>query len=177
MKTIAACLFLVALPLQAAPAGVSDRAIDLEVKRVKLFNLFRLLSDVGKVNVVPDACVKDDEVDLKLKNTPVSVVFDVLGVRLGLTYRMDGGILHVGCRDQRDARLEVRVSVGGKGTLKEVAESIAQQAGLGGVACTAGCDDAVSLAASNIRLETALLALSEMTGRRVVLMDGKLVVQ
>lgn len=172
---------------RAAPPGLDTRPVDLELREADVGNVFRLLAEVGKRDVVLDPCVVGT-VDLKLHNAPVPLVFDVLATKLGLRYEQREGVIVVHCGSDRsaarpaveasqDPRLERRVSV----DLKE----IAVQAILTEVAKSAGVklvvegdlSDKVSLTLANAKLSTVLAAVDDATGLTASVEGDELVVK
>ena len=70
------------------------QAVDLDVKNAEVHDLFRLLSDVGKVNIV----VPDDvtgKVTLKLQRVPWDQVACVIAAVKKLTITVQGNVLLV----------------------------------------------------------------------------------
>jgi type II secretory pathway component HofQ len=173
---------LCATTVHAAPEGIPERAMTLELKQASVANLYRLLAEVAGREVVLDTCVSG-EVDLLLKNTPLPVVYDVVAQKLGLTYRTENGTIRVGCRNDParaavDAAMQKRVSLEVREVaLREVLSVLAAEAGLEGVDDSAVKPVTVTLTLKNVRLQTALLAVADSAGHGVVVKDGKLVVE
>ncbi len=88
-----------ATPADTAPSPTSPawtgRRIDLDVKDADLHNVFRLLSDVGGINIV----VADDvrgSITLRLRDMPWDQVLDAIIRSQQLTVRQNGSILLIG---------------------------------------------------------------------------------
>jgi hypothetical protein len=164
---------------QAAPAGLSQQRLDLELRAADVKNVFKLLADVGGRKVQLDPCV-GGTVDIKLKNTPVPMVFDALAAKLGLVYEDQGGDVLVRCAGdagKEDARLSVRVSVSVKeAALQDVLAVLATAAKLDGVDYRASAKPKVTLTVEGVRVSTALAALADETNLKVSVAAGKLVV-
>ncbi len=74
-------------PFRGAP-------VDLDVKDANLHDVFRLIADVGKVNIVVAGEVTGT-ITLKLKRVPWDQAFDVIVRAKGLTYEREGNVLLV----------------------------------------------------------------------------------
>jgi hypothetical protein len=163
----------------AAPAGLSQQHLDLELRAADVKNVFKLLADVGGRKVVLDPCV-GGTVDIKLKNTPVPMVFDALAAKLGLVYEDQGGDVLVRCAGdagKEDARLSARVSVSVKeAALQDVLFVLATAAKLDGVDYRASAKPRVTLTVEGVRISTAIAALSDETNLKIGIAAGKLVV-
>jgi len=159
---------------RAAPQGVSERAIDLDLKDADVENVFALLSDVGGRPVVLDPCVHG-AVDIKLTNTPVPMVFDALAAKLGLVYEEDAGDVLVRCG--ADARLSSRVSVEARdGELRATLEKLVAEAKLDGIDYRASVQPKVTVSLEHVRLSTAMAALADETGLKIGVARGKVIV-
>jgi type II secretory pathway component GspD/PulD (secretin) len=163
----------------AAPQGISERAIDLDLKDADLKNVFALLSEVGGRPVVLDPCVRG-AVDIKLTNTPVPIVFDALAAKLGLVYEEDAGDVLVRCAGDAggaDARLSSRVSVEARdGELRAALEKLVAEAKLDGIDYRASVQPKVTVTLERVRLSTAIAALADETGLKIAVARGQLVV-
>ncbi len=189
MKPLFPVLFCVvmasSLAARAAPVGITSKKITLELRQARLFQLFRLMGDIANLNVVPDACVKDEEIDLTLKNTPVNTVFDILASRLALTYRLEDNVLQVGCASAgdtltltQDARLQGKITLELKEVrVEEALGLVAQLGGFQGVQCKGGCDTKVTLQLQSVRVRTVLAVLGDMSGLRFSVVDDVLTAQ
>ncbi len=157
----------------AAPPGLPSQALDLELKQVAVRDVFRLLAEVSRRNVVLDPCVKG-KVDLKLKNMPLPLVYDALALKMRLRYDERDGAIAVGCLGVADAaaapdsRLERRVSVEQRGaSARAVLEVVAKAAGFAGLDFRAKEEPKVTLLLENARLSTVLAAIADGTGLSV----------
>ena len=163
----------------AAPPGVSDQAIDLDLKDADVKNVFALLSEVGGRTVVLDPCVHGT-VDILLKNTPVPLVFDAFAAKLGLVYEEYAGDILVRCAGDAgstDARLSSRVSVlEHDGELRAALDKLVLEAKLDGIDYRASARPKVTVTLERVRLSTALTALADETGLKIAVARGKLVV-
>lgn len=163
----------------AAPAGLSQQRLDLELREVEVKNVFKLLGEVGGRKLQLDPCVTGT-VDIKLKNTPVPMVFDALAAKLGLVYEDQGGDVLVRCAGdagKEDARLSARVSVSVKeAALQDVLFVLATAAKLDGVDYRASAKPRVTLTVEGVRISTAIAALSDETNLKIGIAAGKLVV-
>lgn len=163
----------------AAPAGLSQQQLDLELRAADVKNVFKLLADVGGRKVQLDPCV-GGTVDIKLKNTPVPMVFDALATKLGLVYEDQGGDVLVRCAGdagKEDARLSVRVSVSVKeAALQNVLGVLATAAKLDGVDYRTKAQPKVTLTVESVRVSTALAALADESNLKIGVAAGKLVV-
>ena len=81
----------------AAPTLANDRKIDIELREVEVQEVFKLLAGISETNVTVDPCVHG-KVDIRLKNTPASLVFDALANKLGLVYSETSKGVEVTCR-------------------------------------------------------------------------------
>jgi hypothetical protein len=166
---------------RAAPAGLPETPLDLELKEASVVHVFRLLGDVAHREVVLDPCVKGG-VDLRLQNTPLPLVFDALALKLGLIYETDGDVIKVRCRDADAAsgggdRLLERVSVVERSQpLPDVLQRLAVTAKLDGVDYRASARPTVNVTLESVRLTTAVAALSETTNLAIKVSQKRLVV-
>lgn len=165
----------------AAPPGLPARPLDLELKQVEVGNVFRLLAEVSQRNVVLDPCVKG-KVDLKLKNTPLPLVYDALALKLRLRYSERDGAVVVGCLGAGedaaapDPRLDRRVSVEQRGaSARSALEVVARAAGLSGLDFRAKDEPKVTLLLENARLSTVLAAIADATGLSITVEGERLV--
>lgn len=170
----------------AAPSAIPNRMIDLDVKQASVPSVFRLLAQLSKRTVTVDPCVSAT-VTLKLKNTPLPVVYDVLAARLRLTYEEkndDSIVVHCkpkdGGEDEEDAPDEisiVRVSVSATDRpLPDLLDEIARSAKLRGVDYRATRKPSITMALKDVRLGTAVQAVTESSGMRVAVRGDMLVV-
>jgi type II secretory pathway component HofQ len=163
----------------AAPPGLPAKPLDLELKQVEVENVFRLLAQVSQRSVVLDPCVKG-KVDLKLKNTPIPLVYDALALKMRLRYEERDGAIVVGClgaaEAPADARLEKRISVEQRGaSARAVLEVVAKAAGLAGLDFRAKEEPKVTLLLENTRLVTVLAAIADETGLSISIEGDRLV--
>jgi hypothetical protein len=184
-----ATLFAVLLPMDiavAAPPGVPDQPLDLELRGADIGNVFRLLGEVSKREIVLDPCVQG-KVDLNMKNAPLPVVYDVLASRLRLRYEARGAAIAVTClggtepaqqqaHPAPEPRLEARLSL----SVKAVAASallaqVAKAAGLAGADYRGAKDPPVTLTLEDLRIATILVVLSDATGLRITVVGDRLV--
>lgn len=171
--------FDTAADANAAPPIPHDRAVDLDLKQADVLHVLRLLADVGGRDIVADACVKGRRIDLQLKNTPVSLVLDALALKLHLTYTDDGKAIHVGCEGgAAPPEAAVRVSLSVKDApLPAVLDQVARDAKLDGVDYAASSRPNVDLTVQNVKLGTALAALSDESGLSLSVAKRRLVVK
>jgi type II secretory pathway component HofQ len=169
-----------------APRGLPEQPLDLELRDAEIGNVYRVLGEVAHRDVVLDPCVSG-KVDLKLKNVPVPVVFDILATQLRLHYEERGGVIIVKCGSDAasvDPRLDARVSiVEVDAPTAEALNRLAAKLKLtgfvfegppGGVVQLAPLPT-VTLRLENVRLSTALRALSDETGLDLRIEGNKLV--
>jgi type IV pilus assembly protein PilQ len=71
--------------------------IDLDVKGADLHDVFRLIADVGKVNIVVAGDVSGT-ITVKLKNVPWDQALDVVAKAKGLSLERDGNVIIVHAR-------------------------------------------------------------------------------
>ena len=74
--------------------------IDLDVKGADLQNVFRLISDVGKVNIVVAGEVTGT-ITMKLKNVPWDQALDVVARAKNLSVERDGNVIIVSANSAR----------------------------------------------------------------------------
>jgi type II secretory pathway component HofQ len=165
----------------AAPSGLPSQALDLQLKQVEIGNVFRMLAEASQRKVVLDPCVKG-KVDLKLKNTPLPLVYDALALKMRLRYGERDGAVTVGCLGAGevaaapDPRLETRVSVEQRGaSARAVLGVVAKAAGLAGLDFRAREDPKVTLLLENARLRTVLAAIADGTGLAITVEGDRLV--
>jgi len=170
----AVSLLLMSLTLGFAP--LEDKKIDIELREADVRNVYRLLGEVGGVNVMLDECVQG-KVDIKLKNVPVSLVFDALAAKMHFTYEDGPGkvvFVHCGAAPAVDAP---RVSLSEKGApLPDVVAHLATAAKLDGVDYRATKKPNVDITLVDVRLGTALTALGDESGLRVTTSGKRVVV-
>jgi type II secretory pathway component HofQ len=163
----------------AAPKGLPDKPLDLELKAVPVDQLFKLLADVSQRKVTLDPCVKGT-VDLRLKNTPIPLVFDALAAKLHLVYSDANGSVRVGCEAQGApvaVKLGERVSVTVKDApLAKLLDIVAAQGKLAGVDYRTKAAPNVTVTLDNVRLSTLLSVLSDQTGLGFSVSEERLVV-
>ena len=163
----------------AAPQGLPDRPIDLELKGADVKNVFRLLAEVSAKNVVLDPCVHG-EVDLRLKNAPLPLVYDALGMKLGLVYDEENGAIMVRCAGDAgpsSAKAKARISLSEKDApLPDVLDRLAAAAKLEGVDYRATTKPKVDVKLEGVRVSTAMTALADTSGLKIAIVKDRLVV-
>lgn len=171
----------------AAPSAIPNRMIDLDVKEASVRNVYRLLAQVSKRTVTVDPCVTAT-VTLRLKNTPLPVVYDVLASKLHLTYEEkndDSIVVHCKPKDGDDEEddelviesLATRVSVSAnERPLPDLLDELARSAKLGGVDYRATKRPAITMSLKDVRLGTAVQAVTESSGVHVAVRGDRLVV-
>jgi hypothetical protein len=82
--------------------GYRGATIDLDLKSADLQNVFRLLSDVGHVNIVVDGNVSGT-VTLKLRHVPWDQALDVIVRTKALDIERDGNVILVRTADPKRA--------------------------------------------------------------------------
>lgn len=165
---------------EAAPPIPNDRTVDLDLKQADVHDALAVLSQIGGKQLVPDPCVQGT-IDLRLKNTPVSLVLDALAVKLRLTYTDDGTAIHVGCAGPHAAPSPSkdipRVTISVKQVaLPEVLNQVSQMAGLEGVDYKVEAKPKLDLTVQNVRVGTALAVLSEQSDLWITIRNEKIVV-
>jgi len=80
----------------AAPQGARYRGapVDVDFKSVDLQDVFRLLADVGKVNIVVAGEVSGT-ITMKLRRVPWDQALDVVAKAKGLALERDGNVILV----------------------------------------------------------------------------------
>jgi hypothetical protein len=68
--------------------------VDLDLKSADVQDVFRLLSDVGKVNIVVDGAVSGT-VTMRLRHVPWDQALDVIAQARGLAYSREGNVILV----------------------------------------------------------------------------------
>ncbi len=161
----------------AAPTLANDRKIDIELREVEVKEVFKLLAGISETNVIVDPCVHG-KVDIRLKNTPASLVFDALATKLGLVYSETSKGVEVTCRASASPAAEAtRVSLVEHATpMPEVAAHLAKEAHLEGVDYRATRRPDVSVTLERVKVGTALTVLAETSGLSVRVEKGKVVV-
>lgn len=162
----------------AAPTLANDRKIDIELREVEVQEVFKLLAGISETNVIVDPCVHG-KVDIRLKNTPASLVFDALANKLGLVYSETSKGVEVTCRASVSpaAPEATRVSLVEHATpMPEVAAHLAKEAHLEGVDYRATRRPDVSVTLERVKVGTALTVLAETSGLSVRVEKGKVVV-
>ena len=163
----------------AAPQGLPDRPIDLELNGADVKNVFRLLAEVSKRNVVLDPCVHGN-VDLRLKNAPLPLVYDALALKLRLVYDEENGAIIVRCATDAgppNAKVASRVSLSEKDSLlPDVLDRLATSAKLEGVEYRATSRPKVTMQLEGVRVSTALTALADAGNVRISVAKDRLVV-
>jgi hypothetical protein len=164
---------------EAAPEGLSEKRLDIELREADVKNVFKLLADVGGRKVVLDPCVSGT-VDIKLKNTPIPMVFDAMAAKLHLVYEEQGGDVLVRCAGDAgsiEARVATKVSVSVKeAELSKVLDMLAGAAKLDGVEYRATARPKVTFTVDGVRVATVVALLSDETGLKIGVARGKLVV-
>jgi type II secretory pathway component HofQ len=176
----AALLFAGSTPeAHAAPSNVAEQKIDLELREADLRNVLALLGQVGGVKTVLDPCVQG-KVDIRLKNTPVPVVLDVIGRKFSLVYEEQGSDLIVRCANvEGDAAIKnaPRVTLSEKDAeLPGVLGRLAASAKLDSVDYRAARKPRVNVTLEDVRLSTAVTALADETGLKLAVSGRRLVV-
>jgi type II secretory pathway component GspD/PulD (secretin) len=185
-RTVAAFAFfafgLVSDTASGAPLGLPERPMDLELKEADIRAIFKLLGDVSQRELVLDPCVQG-KVDVKLTNTPMPLVFDALALKLRLAYEDDGTAIHVRCSGDAvggngtRSSLDTRVSIEEKDApLPEIARRLATTAKLSGVDYRAKTSPTVTMTLHEIRLSTAVTALGDASGLKLMVSGSRLVV-
>ncbi len=172
-------LGLVSDEAKAAPANLPDRPLDLELKEADIKNVFALLAEVSGRKVVLDPCVHGT-VDVRLKNTPLPLVYDALAMKLHLVYADDAsGTINVGCAaavaqpKAAEPRISIAVSAA---LLDDVLRQLATAAKLDGVDYRAAAHPKVSVTLEGVRPTTAFAVLAESTGLKIAVAGDKVVV-
>lgn len=78
-----------------APPRYTGKRIDLDLKNTDLHEVFRLLADVGRVNIVVGSEVKG-AITMKLKGVPWDQALDVIVRSRGLDLSREGNVILVG---------------------------------------------------------------------------------
>jgi hypothetical protein len=167
----------------AAPANLPDRPLDIELKEADVKNVFLLLAEVSERKVDLDPCVHG-VVDIRLKNTPLPLVYDALAMKLHLVYETDGtprGPIRVTCAVDGGSEAAkagaMRVSLAEKNApLDQVLVRLATAAGLEGVDYRATSHPRVDVTLDRVRAATAMAVLGDETGLKISVIGGKLVV-
>jgi type II secretory pathway component HofQ len=68
--------------------------VDLDLKGADVHDVFRLLADVGKVNIVVDGSVTGT-VTMRLRHVPWDQAMDVIARARGLSYEREGSLIFV----------------------------------------------------------------------------------
>lgn len=176
--------FATPVEAQAAPAGLSERPLDLELKQADVKAVYALLSEVSGRKVDLDPCVRGT-VDIRLKNTPIPMVFDALASKLQLFYEDQGSAILVRCAGDAgsaDPRLATRVNLSlREAPLDAVLDVLVRAGKLDGVEWTLDSTaraalPRVTVTVENVRVATALAVLSDASGMRISVARGKIVV-
>lgn len=166
----------------AAPQGLPTRALDIELEATDVRNVYKLLREASARKVTLDPCV-GGTVDIRLKNTPLPLVYDALALKLGLFYEEDeNGDVRVRCKS--DAAVSqapegaMRVSLVESSTpLEEVLGKVAQDLKLDGVDYRASKRPNVRIAVDRVRLSNVLKVLGDETGLELALVGRRIVVR
>lgn len=176
----------------AAPTGIPSTMIDLDVKQASVRQVFNLLAQLSKRKITVDPCVTK-LIDMRLQKAPLPVVYDVLAMKLDLNYDEepdDSIIVHCnkpngednGEEDDVDIALAkgpslvTRVSVNATELpLPDVLGQIAASAKMR-VDYRAKTKPAVTMSLKDVRLGTAVQAVTESSGIRVAVRGDVLVV-
>ena len=186
MLAAALALAPVATPVEAraAPAGLSERPLDLELKQADVKAVYALLAEVSGRRVDLDPCVQGT-VDIRLKNTPIPMVFDALASKLQLFYEDQGSAILVRCAGDAgggDPRLATRVTLSlREAPLDAVLDVLVRAGKLDGVewrldSTVRSSLPKVTVTIENVRVATALAVLSDASGLRISVARGKIVV-
>lgn len=79
------------------PPPWAAKTLTLELKQADVANIYHALSTLAGAPVRVDSCVKKKKIDLKLENAPLSVVLDVLALKLGVLHVVEGDVLVARC--------------------------------------------------------------------------------
>ena len=176
LATFALSLALGPEQARAAPSGIKDTNIDLDLKQASATNVYRLLAQVSGRSITLDPCVTMT-VDLRLINTPLPLVFDALASQLKLVYDDNDDGIYVRCQET-GATHAAPTSVTfaeNDAPLPDVLERLAASAKLEGVDYRASKRPPVTMTLRGVRLSTAVAALSDSTGLRVAIKKNRLV--
>jgi type II secretory pathway component GspD/PulD (secretin) len=163
---------------RAAPEGLPERPLEIELKAADVKNVFRLLADMSGRSVVLDPCVQGN-IDLRLKNAPIPVVYDVLATKLHLLYEDDGGAILVRCATDAGsaAKTATRVNLSEQNApLPDVLARLATSAKLAGVDYRATIKPNVTITLERASVATVMTALAESSGVKIVVARDRLVV-
>lgn len=180
MKRLSTFIALASLALAtdaaAAPAGIPERAVDLDLKEADIGNVFSLLGHISGRTIMLDPCVVGSKVDLRLKNTPLPIVFDALALKLQLVYEDDGAAVNVRCAGT-NAAPPPRVSLEAENApLADVATRLAADARLAGVDYRATARPEVTVTLKDVRFSTAIVALADAGKVHVSVVKNRLVI-
>ena len=161
----------------AAPPGIKDKKIDIDLKQASIADVFRVLARFSERPIVLDPCVTG-ELDLRLKNTPIPLVFDALASQMKLVYDDNADNIYVRC--QETAAIHAgwdHVSLAeADAPLPDVLDRLATSAKLTGVDYMTTKRPPVTMTPKDVRLSTAMTALGDSTGLRVRVRNNRLVV-
>lgn len=79
------------------PPPWGAKTLTLDLKQASVANIYQALSEIAGAPVRVDTCVKKKKVDLKLENAPISVVLDVLALKLGVLHVVEDDVLVARC--------------------------------------------------------------------------------
>lgn len=176
IRFIALAVFLGLAGATGAQAQTQDPPLDIEVKEVDVRNIFSLLAEVRGAPIQVDPCVQA-KIDLKLKNTPISMVLTALGSKLHLVYEERGSELHVACaRDGGAPAPAHKISMAeASAALPVVLEKLAKENALA-VDYRATKKPAVTLTVENASLGAVLGVLADESELSIAVKNGKIVV-
>lgn len=161
----------------AAPSGIKEAKIDIDLKEASIANVFRLLAKVSGRPIVLDPCVTGT-VDLRLINTPLPLVFDALASQMKLVYDDNADNVYVRCQeaDAIHAGWDHVSLAEADAPLPDVLDRLAASAKLAGVDYKTAKRPPVTMTLKDVRLSTAMTALGDTTGLHVALRKNRLVV-
>jgi hypothetical protein len=168
----------------AAPAGLPNLPLDLELRAAKVADIFQLLGEVAKEKMELDPCVTGT-IDLKLKNAPLPVVFDVLATKLDLRYETRAESIYVGCQkgsapaaaNGSDPHLERHLTLDvHDAPAHTVLDEVAKGAGLDGVDYRADESARVTVSVGNVRVSTLFEVIGDQTNLRISTVGNRLLV-
>lgn len=107
---LAAALLTSILVSPRLASAATPHRLDLDVKDAELHNVFRLLADVGKVNIVVPDDVKG-RLTLKLSQVPWSQALEVVLRSKGLGVEKNGNIYYVDTLERMTARAEAEARI------------------------------------------------------------------
>ena len=175
LRFLALALFL-GLAGSSSAQAQTDRPLDIEVKEADVKMIFSLLAEVRGAPIQLDPCVQG-KVDLKLKNTPVSMVLTALGSKLHLTYEERANELYVSCaKDGGVAPPARKLAVGvTNASLPVLLEMLAKENALA-LDYRATKKPSVTLTVENASIGAILGVLADESELSIALKNSKIVV-